>query len=115
MATLIRILRGAGACALAGAALAASAQETTQAGTDATVNPTVARQQAQEIARGDPARWYRNDPEQQTLRKELGAALQEARNACRKAPAAERKSCMDEARATWQREMAQLGKPMPRQ
>ena len=115
MATLNRIVRGACACALAGAAFAASAQEAPQAGTDATVNPTVARQQAQEIARGDPPRWYRDDPAQQTLRKELGAALQEAQNACRKAPAAERKSCMNEARATWQRETAQLGKPMPRQ
>ncbi|WP_137173667.1 hypothetical protein [Massilia sp. HP4] len=115
MATLIRILRGLGACALAGAACSASAQEQAQAGTDATVNPTIARQQAQEIANGDPARWYRNDPEQQTLRKELGAALQEAQNACRKAPAAERKSCLDAARSTWQRETAQLGKPMPRQ
>ena len=115
MLTLIRILRGVGACALAGAAFSASAQEPSQAGSDATVNPVAARQQAQEIARGDPARWYRNDPEQQTLRKELGAALQEAQNACRKAPAAERKLCLDEARATWQREAAQLGKPMPRQ
>lgn len=119
MATLTRIVRGACACALAGAAFAApahaSAQDSAQAGTDAIVNPTVARQQAQEIARGDPPRWYRDDPAQQTLRKELGAALQEAQNACRKAPAAERKSCMDEARATWQRETAQLGKPLPRQ
>ena len=115
MATLIRILRGACACAVAGAAFSASAQQATQAGSDATVNPAVARQQAQEITRGDPARWYRNDPAQQTLRKELGAALQEAQNACRKAPAAERKTCMDEARATWQRETAQLGKPTPRQ
>lgn len=127
MATLTRIMRGACACALAGAAFAASAhasvqasahasaQEPAQAGTDAAVNPTVARQQAQEIAKGDPPRWYRDDPAQQTLRKELGAALQEAQNACRKAPAAERKSCMQEARATWQHETAQLGKPMPRQ
>lgn len=115
MATLTRIVRGACASALAGAAFVASAQESAQAGTDAIVNPTVARQQAQEIARGDPPRWYRDDPAQQTLRKELGAALQEAQNACRKAPAAERKSCMNEARATWQRETAQLGKPTPRQ
>jgi len=107
-------LRTAGACLLAIAATAASAQD--QLGSsDATVAPIAARQQAQEIAKGDPARWYRDDPAQQTLRKELGAALQEAQNACRKAPAAERKSCMDEARATWQRETAQLGKPAPRQ
>ena len=115
MAVMNRILRAACACALAGAAFSASAQEAALAGTDATVNPVAARQQAQEIAKGDPARWYRNDPEQQTLRKELGAALQEAQNACRKAPAAERTSCMSEARATWQRETAQLSKPVPRQ
>jgi len=114
MVSTTRILRMAGACLLAGAAFSASAQDH-QAGSDATVNPVAARQQAQEIAKGDPARWYRPDPEQQTLRKELGAALQEAQNACRKAPAAERKSCLDEARETWQRETAQLGKPMPRQ
>jgi len=114
MVSTTRILRIAGACLLAGAAFSASAQDH-QAGSDATVNPVAARQQAQEIAKGDPARWYRDDPEQQTLRKELGAALQEAQNACRKAPAAERTSCMNEARATWQRETAQLGKPMPRQ
>ena len=121
MASFTRIVRGACACALAGAAFAASAHVSaqttapTQAGSDATVNPIVARQQAQEIAQGDPPRWYRDDPQQQTLRKELGAALQEAQNACRKAPTAERKSCMEQARATWQRETAQLGKPMPRQ
>jgi len=103
------------ACAVAGTASAALAQAPAPASTDANVNPIAARQQAQEIARGDPARWYRDDPAQQTLRKELGAALQEAQNACRKAPAAERKSCLSEARATWQRETAQLGKPMPRQ
>lgn len=111
-----RILRGriATAVLLAGAALGASAQDQ-QVSTDANVSPVAARQQAQEIAKGDPARWYRDDPAPQTLRKELGAALQEAQNACRKAPAAERKSCMNEARATWQRETAQLGKPVPRQ
>lgn len=112
MATLTRILC---ACTLAGAAALAFAQEPAPASTDANVNPVAARQQAQEIARGDPARWYRDDPAQQTLRKELGAALQEAQNACRKVPAAERKSCLAEARATWQRDTAQLGKPMPRQ
>ena len=115
MATLSRILRGACACALSAAAFAAAAQEPARAGTDASVDPNVARQQSREIGRGDPARWYRNDPERQTLRKELGAALREAQNACRKVPAAERKSCMDEARAVWQRETAQLGQPVPRQ
>ena len=42
-----------------------------------------------------------------TLQKELGAALQEARNACKKAPAAERNACLAEARATYQRDLAQ--------
>ena len=112
MAILTRILC---ACTLAGAATSAFAQAPVNTNTDANVNPTAARQQAQEIAKGDPARWYRDDPAEQTLRKELGAALQEAQNACRKVPTAERKSCAAEARATWQRETAQLGKPMPRQ
>ena len=75
------------------------------------VNPTVARQQAREIAQGDPARWYRDDPSRQarmkTLQKEIGAALQEAQNACKKRPSSERSACMKEARATWQQDMAQ--------
>jgi acyl-coenzyme A thioesterase PaaI-like protein len=44
MTILTGIARGACAFALAGVAFAASAQDTLQAGTDATVNPTVARQ-----------------------------------------------------------------------
>lgn len=82
-----------------------------QTSTDANVDPVAARQQAQEIAKGDPARWYREDATVQaqlrTLHKELGAALQEARNACKKQPAAERNACLQEARATYQRDMAQ--------
>ena len=102
--------RAAGACLLAATSFATLAQEATPTGGDANVSPVAARQQAQEIAKGDPARWYRNDAEQKTLRKELGAALQEAQNACRQKPAAERKACVAEARATFQRETAQLGK-----
>jgi len=68
-------------------------------------------QQAREIAQGDPARWYREDASRQarlrTLHKEIGAALQEAKNACRKLAAAERNACLQEARATYQRDMAQ--------
>lgn len=104
------LTRSAGACLFAAVSLSAFAQEATPTGGDANVSPVAARQQAQEIAKGDPARWYRNDPEQQTLRKELGAALQEAQNACRQKPAAERKACVAEARAIFQRETAQLGK-----
>lgn len=105
-----RINRAVRACALAALTLAAGAASAQQAGsgTDRVVDPTAARQQAQEIAQGDPPRWYRNDSEQQTLRKEIGAALQEAQNACRQQPAGERKACMQEARSAWQRDMAQL-------
>ncbi|OON63623.1 hypothetical protein B0920_09760 [Massilia sp. KIM] len=98
------------------AALAAHAQDTEQATTptrttDAVVEPAAASKQAREIAQGDPARWYREDATRQarmrTLQKEIGAAFQEAQNACKKRPAAERSACMKEARATWQQDMAQ--------
>jgi len=102
-----RAVRACAFAALAFAAGAASAQEA-GSGTDRVVDPSAARQQAHEIAQGDPPRWYRNDSEQQTLRKEIGAALQEAQNACRQQPASERKACMQEARSAWQRDMAQL-------
>ena len=108
MSHLSTLLRGACACLL-GATLSAHAQ--TQASSDALVDPVAARQQSREIAQGDPARWYREDTTRQarlrTLQKEAGAALQEARNACRKGPSAERKSCEREARAAYQRDMAQ--------
>ena len=114
MGSTNRLLRGACACALGLAALAAQGQTANEAvarNTDAVVDPVVARQQAREIAHGDPARWYRNDPTRAarlaTLQKEIGAALQEARNACKKRPAAERSACLKEARATWQQDMAQ--------
>ena len=130
MEHLNRLVRGVCACALGTAALAAQAQTEAQQplqaqaqaqtrsdtgaatrNTDAVVNPTVARQQAREIAQGDPARWYRDDPSRQarmkTLQKEIGAALQEAQNACKKRPSFERSACMKEARATWQQDMAQ--------
>ncbi|KFI06422.1 hypothetical protein [Massilia sp. BSC265] len=110
MRTLATVLHGACACLL-GSALLAHAQNPTQTSTDALVDPAVASKQAREIAQGDPARWYREDATSQarlrTLQKEIGAALQEARNACKRAPAAERNACMQEARATYQRDMAQ--------
>ena len=133
-----RLVRGVCGCALGMAALAAQAQAQAEVqpqaqpqaqadsqtpaqaqpgagaptrNTDAVVDPAVARQQAREIAQGDPARWYRDDPTRQakmkTLSKEIGAALQEAQNACKKRPAAERSACMKEARATWQHDMEQ--------
>jgi hypothetical protein len=100
-----RILRAA-ACALALASLGAAAQTSD----DRTVDPAVASKQASEIARGDPSRWYRNDPTRQarmrTLQKEIGAALNEARNGCRQGATAERGACMQEAQATWKQDMA---------
>jgi len=118
-----RMLRGVCACALGMATLAhAQDGQSGQAATppaatdsaetgDGVVDPTVARQQAQEIAKGDPKRWYRNDATRQarmqTLQKEIGAALKEAQNACKQKPAAERGACMKDAKATWQNDMAQ--------
>ncbi len=112
MRTLSTVLRVACACLLGTTLLAhAQTQPQTQASSDTLVDPVAARQQAREIAQGDPARWYREDATRQaqlrTLQKEMGAALQEARNACKKSPAAERNACLQEARATYQRDMAQ--------
>jgi hypothetical protein len=93
------------ACALLTIGAAAAAQDG-----DRNVNPVAANQQAAEIARGDPARWYRDDTTAaerlRTLKKEIGAALQEAQNACRAEPKAGRAACMAAARATWQQDMA---------
>ena len=100
----IRLL---GACLLAGASAAGNAQSG-----DAVVAPAAASKQAREIAQGDPARWYREDTTAQqrmrTRQKEIGAALAEARNACRQGPAAERAACMQAAQATWKEEMQRL-------
>ena len=107
---LKRILAG---CVLAGAAACANAQT----GGDATVSPPAASQQAREIARGDPVRWHREDTTEaqrmRTRQKEIGAALSEAKNACRQGAAAERQACLKAAQATWQEEMALLRKEAP--
>jgi len=107
MRHLSTVLRGACACLL-GTTLLAHAQTTNS---DAVVDPVAARQQAREIAQGDPARWYREDATRQaqlrTLHKEIGAALQEAKNACKKVTAAERNACLQEARTSYQRDMAE--------
>jgi hypothetical protein len=93
------------ACALFCTSVAATAQHS-----DRNVDPAVVNRQAAEIARGDPARWYRDDATSaarlRTLRKEMGAALQQAQNACRRGPKAERAECLQAARATWQHDMA---------
>ena len=110
MPILSTVLRGACACLL-GSTLLAHAQTQAQTSSDALVPPAAASKQARDIAEGDPARWYRADatPEARlrTLRKEIGAALEEAKRACKQAPAAERKACMQQARTIYQRDMAQ--------
>jgi hypothetical protein len=67
--------------------------------------PEVAAHQKQELKRGDPARWSREDrtPGQQmaTLRKEIQAALAEARAECKQLSRDERSDCMKEAQATY--------------
>lgn len=77
---------------------------------DKTTPPQNAQLQKSEIAKGDPARWYQDDTssaaQMRTLRKEIGAALAEANIACKQGPAAERKRCLQEARATYKQDMA---------
>jgi hypothetical protein len=94
------------ACSLLVLSISAQAQSST----DANVPPAVASQQAAEIARGDPARWHQEDAtvdaRLRTIRKEIGAALQENLGVCRAGPAPERAACNKEARATYQQEMA---------
>jgi hypothetical protein len=110
-----RILAG---CLLAGAAACAGAQTVSDtAGSDATVPAPAAEKQAREIARGDPVRWYREDATEaqrmRTRQKEIGAALSEAKNACRQGPAAGRQACLKAAQDTWQKEMTQLRQEAP--
>ena len=98
----------AGVCALVAVIGPAAAQTGTSA--DSNVPAATAQQQAREIAQGDPARWFRQNPGMgarlRDLQKEIGAALQEAQGACRKLSASERAGCMKEARATYQQDMA---------
>jgi hypothetical protein len=77
-----------------------------------TTPPDVARNQQKEIARGEPARWQKADRGMQaqiaTKRKEIGAALNEAKVECKQVAASERGECMREARATYQEDMANV-------
>jgi hypothetical protein len=67
--------------------------------------PEVAAQQRQELKHGDPARWSRDDRSTKarlaTLRKEINAALAEARAACKHMDKGERADCMKEAQANY--------------
>ena len=59
---------------------------------------------------GDPPRWYQEDTTPharfQTLKKEIGAAYQEALVECKKAERVARAACMQEARAQFEQDMA---------
>ena len=59
---------------------------------------------------GDPARWYQEDTTPrarfQTLKKEAGAAYQEALADCKRAERATRATCMREARALFEQDLA---------
>lgn len=94
---------------LAAAGALAGAGALAQTSNDAMVAPAAANKQAHEVARGDPVRWYREDATTQqrwrTRQKEIGAALDEAKNACRQGPAAQRSSCLKAAQDTWKEEM----------
>ena len=98
-----------------GAMASASAQVDTapasRDSSDLNVPPATARKQAAEIASGDPQRWYREDATPaarlRTIQKEIAAGLQEAQGNCRRQPTADRAACMKEARAVYQREMAE--------
>jgi hypothetical protein len=91
---------------LAGLCCAGFAQEAD------TTPPAVAQNQAKEIARGEPARWKKEDRSMQaqiaTKRKEIAAALNEAKVECKQMAAGERDSCMRDARATYQQDMANV-------
>jgi hypothetical protein len=106
MRSLIQVVSHCTLAAALGLCGSAWAQAPGQDGTDA----ATASRQAAEIARGDPARWYVEDADYaarlRTLRKEIGAALQEARTLCKKGPAAERPECMKQAALTYQQDMA---------
>lgn len=91
------------ACALGAGAIPALAQTE---GSDRAVPAAVASKQKAEVAKGDPQRWYkapRSDQARlQIQRKEIAAAYNEAKRACREGTAAERSQCLKEARQVYQ-------------
>ena len=74
--------------------------------------PEVAAKQAQELKRGDPARWSKEDrsaaQQMATLRKEINAALAEARAGCKQMQGTERADCMQEAQATYRADLGNM-------
>ena len=63
---------------------------------------------------GDPQRWYQEDSTAQaqlrTLRKEIAAALAEAKKTCRLEPSAARATCLKDAQDTYRQDMANAEK-----
>lgn len=99
------------ALALAGAAvLAFPVQAQVADGGDDNVAPALARHQAEELAKGDPARWFQEDvtpaDKLRTGSKEAAAALRENQADCRKLTARDRHDCMMQAQQTYREEMA---------
>lgn len=98
---LARLLAGAGLLALAAASHAQPPAPPVEQGPQAS----------------DPARWYVEDTttaaQQRTLRKEIGAALQEALSACKQMPVPQRAACITDARATYQQDLARASQPRP--
>lgn len=98
---------GALACALAACAVA-----TAQTMNDSAVSPAAAKQQKQEIKKGDPARWYKPDNSQQgqvrNKEKDIAAALREQQSACRKMSGKPRARCMKDARLTYEHDMSNV-------
>lgn len=110
----MRLLRAV----LGGAALLlAIAPVRAQSSDDQDVDAASARQQAAEIAKGDPRRWYQEDTSSaarlRTLQKEIGAALREAQHACRRQAAPERAACLKEARRIWRQDLATAREALP--
>jgi hypothetical protein len=91
------------ACVLMAGGTAALAQD------GSTVAKAVAQKQASEVKGGGPARWDSEDTTRQgrlrTLHKEIGAAYEEAKQACRAGPAPARGPCLQGARQNWQQDM----------
>lgn len=89
---------------------AADAMPVAQDSSDQNVPRATARQQAAEIAAGDPPRWYREDTTPaarlKTMQKEMAAGLQEAKGNCRRQPGSERAACLKQAQAIYRQDMA---------
>jgi len=98
------LVLAAGAGVLAFPALAQVAEG------DDNVAPALARHQAEELAKGDPARWFQEDvtpaEKLRTGTKEAAAALRENQADCKKLSGTDRRDCLLQAQQTYREEMA---------